>query len=62
LARLKNAHIMEDIIDERISNAGTTDCTLGVSRWLMARLKPGDAAVSRIERRGQFQYLALEME
>jgi hypothetical protein len=28
----------------------------------VARLKPGDAAVLRIERRGQFQYLAFEME
>jgi serine protease Do len=28
----------------------------------VAQLKPGDAAVLRIERRGQFQYLAFEME
>jgi hypothetical protein len=28
----------------------------------VARLTPGDAAVLRIERRGQFQYLAFEME
>jgi serine protease Do len=28
----------------------------------VAELKPGDAAVLRIERRGQFQYLAFEME
>jgi S1-C subfamily serine protease len=29
---------------------------------LVAQLKPGDAAVLRIERQGQFQYLAFEME
>ena len=28
----------------------------------VAQLKPGDAAVLRIERKGQFQYLAFEME
>jgi S1-C subfamily serine protease len=28
----------------------------------VAQLKPGDPAVLRIERRGQFQYLAFEME
>ena len=28
----------------------------------VAQLKPGDAAILRIERRGQFQYLAFEME
>jgi len=28
----------------------------------VAQLKPGDAAVLRIERQGQFQYLAFEME
>jgi S1-C subfamily serine protease len=28
----------------------------------VAQLQPGDAAILRIERRGQFQYLAFEME
>jgi serine protease Do len=28
----------------------------------VAQLKPGDAAVMGIERKGQFQYLAFEME
>jgi len=28
----------------------------------VAQLKPGDAVVFQIERRGQFQYLAFEME
>jgi hypothetical protein len=28
----------------------------------VAQLKPGDAAVLGIERKGQFQYLAFEME
>jgi serine protease Do len=31
-------------------------------RIAVARLKPGDAAVLRIERQGQYQYLAFEME
>jgi serine protease Do len=31
-------------------------------RNAVARLKPGDAAVLRIERQGQYQYLAFEME
>jgi len=31
-------------------------------RGAVAQLKPGDAAVLRIERQGQFQYLAFEME
>jgi serine protease Do len=29
---------------------------------VVAQLKPGDAAVLRIERQGQFQYVAFEME
>jgi S1-C subfamily serine protease len=28
----------------------------------VAQIKPGDAVVLQIERRGQFQYLAFEME
>jgi len=31
-------------------------------RTAVAQLKPGDAAVLRIERQGQLQYLAFEME
>jgi S1-C subfamily serine protease len=31
-------------------------------RAAVAQLKPGDSAVLRIERQGQFQYLAFEME
>jgi len=31
-------------------------------KWVVGQLKPGGAAVLRIERQGQFQYLAFEME
>ena len=41
---------------------GTTVESVDQLKSAVAQLKPGDAAVLRIERRGQFQYLAFEME
>lgn len=40
----------------------TPVATVEQLRIAVAQLKPGDAAVLRIERQGQFQYLAFEME
>jgi S1-C subfamily serine protease len=41
---------------------GTSIESVAQLQLVAAQLKAGDAAVIRIERQGQFQYLALEME